>query len=427
MGTGKTVSTLTALDRLYLFGEIERPTLVLAPLRVAASVWPEEIMKWNHLSRFEAAIVTGSADERKRALRKDANLFMMNYDNLPWLMDTLGSRWPFDCVIADESTRLKGFRTKQGAKRLRQLAKQARFTKRWINLTGSPAPNGLVDTWGQNWFLDYGQRLLPSFNQFSNRWFYKSFDGHSLIPHVFAGEQISKAIQDITLTIDIRDYYDISEPIVYPVYVDLPKKVTLLYKEMQRDLCIELENEEVTAFSAAAKSQKLLQLASGAVYVDDGEGKYAIVHDEKIEALKSIVEETNGAPLLVAYHFRSDRERLLKAFPQAVLLDKKPSTIKQWNEGKIRMLLAHPASCGHGLNLQDGGNILVYFSHDWSLENREQILERIGPTRQFQAGHDRPVFVYNIIARGTIDRDVIARTETKASVQDTLKKAMKRG
>jgi SNF2 family DNA or RNA helicase len=436
MGMGKSVSTLTTIDNLILCGE-DAPTLILAPLRVAKSTWPQEARKWDHLKNISVMPVVGSEDERRQALKYDASVYTTNYENIPWLVEHFGKRWPFKTVIADESTRLKGFRTRQGTKRARALGKVAHTNiKRFNILTGTPAPNGLQDLWGQVWFLDAGQRLGRTYTGFRDRWFTTGRDGFSLTPLPHAQEEIQEAIRDICLTIDAKDWFDLKEPIVNNIYVDLPVKARRLYDEMEKEFFIRLESgHEIEAFNVAARTQKLLQIANGACYVDplaeddhDPRSKeWKEIHDVKIQALDEIIEEAAGAPVLVAYHFKSDLARLRKAFPQSRFLDDDPATQRDWNAGRIPILLAHPQSAGHGLNLQDGGNTLVFFAHNWNLEDRLQILERIGPVRQLQAGYEgRDVFIHNIIARDTVDELVMARVETKREVQDILLEALRR-
>ena len=425
MGLGKTVSTLTALDALFLAGE-DAPALVLSPLRVARTTWPEEARKWNHLRHVSVAAVVGTEAERRLALRTGASVFATNYENLPWLVDYFGERWPFQTVVADESTKLKGFRLRQGTKRAKSLAKVAhRYVKRFVQLTGTCAPNGLQDLWGQIWFLDQGQRLGRTFDAFRTRWFRQNFDGYgyTALPH--AQQEIQQLLADICLTVDARDWFDLREPIVNTIYVDLPPKARAIYRKMEKEMFAEIAGHGVEAVNAAARTSKCLQLANGAAYVD-ADGRWEVVHDAKLEALDDVIEEAAGAPVLVAYHFKSDLARLLRAFPQGRPLDQNPETIRDWNAGRIPVLFAHPASAGHGLNLQDGGNILAFFGHNWNLEERLQILERIGPVRQLQAGHDRPVFIHNIVARDTVDELVLERIETKREVQDILLDAMKR-
>lgn len=433
--THNTVTTLTALEVLLTIEDCG-PVLVLAPLRVAQSTWPSEILKWQHLRHMRVSPIVGTESERRKAALRPADIYTINYDNLVWLVELFGDKWPFRTVIADESTRLKGFRLKQGRKRPAALARVAHTRiKRFIELTGTPSPNGLIDLWGQAWFIDAGARLGRTFTAFSERWFRNHPDGYGMVPLPHAQDEITAALSDVCLSIDAKDWFNLKDPIVNNIYVELPPGARKLYRQMERELFIQIDEHEIEAFNAAAKTQKLLQLASGAVYVDpitehDAQPSalkgHKVVHDEKLDALEDVIEEAAGAPIMVAYHFRSDFERIMKRFKHARQLDKNPRTIVEWNEGKIPLLLAHPQSAGHGLNLQYGGNILVFFSHNWNLEDRLQIIERIGPVRQLQAGYDRPVFIHNIIARQTADEMVIERVQTKAEVQDLLKAAMKR-
>jgi SNF2 family DNA or RNA helicase len=431
MGMGKTVSALTALDILEITEP--GPALVIAPLRVAASTWPDEARKWAHLANVEVSAVIGTPAERRAALARPATIYTTNYDNLPWLVEHYGAKWPFRKVVADESTRLKSFRTKQGGKRAHALGRVAHCkVDRFIELTGTPSPNGLQDLWGQAWFLDKGARLGRSFEAFKARWFRSiqvGSDRHAvrLEPLPFAQEQIEGAMRDLCLSFDARDYFDISEPIVNIIRVELPPKARSLYDDMEREMFSTLAcGSEIEALNAASKTIKCLQLANGAVYTDDTCSAFAETHDAKLQALEDILEEAAGMPVLVAYHFKSDLVRLQRAFPKGRALDNNPQTVRDWNAGRIPVLFAHPASAGHGLNLQDGGNILVFFGHWWDLEQYQQIIERIGPTRQMQAGHDRPVFIHHIVAADTVDELVLVRRESKREVQDLLLAAMKR-
>ena len=426
MGLGKTSATLKALDALSLVED--GPALVLAPLRVAQSTWPDEAKKWDDLKHLRIVPIIGDEQARERALRQPADIYTMNYENLVWLVERLGHRWPFATIVADESTKLKSYRTRQGGKRAQALAKVAHtHVRRFIELTGTPSPNGIIDLWGQAWFLDKGHRLGKSFAAFSSRWFktLPTPDGFGMLkPHKHAQAEIEAKLSDICFSINAKDHFDLREPIVNEIMVDLPPKARKIYDDMQREMFAEIEGHGIEAFNAAARTIKCLQLANGAAYTGD-DGSWAEAHDVKLQALEEIVEEASGAPVLVAYHFKSDLARLKHRFPHARELDKDPQTIRDWNAGKIRMLLAHPASAGHGLNLQDGGNILVFFAHWWDLEQHQQIIERIGPTRQAQAGHDRPVFVHHILARGTVDELVLQRIRGKRTVQDLLLEAMK--
>ncbi|MGQ0595820.1 SNF2-related protein [Aquabacterium sp.] len=424
MGMGKTSSTLSAVRDLQMVES--NPVLVLAPKRVAMSTWPDEARKWDHLAGMQIMPVVGSAEERRLALKHDAPVYTTNYENLEWLVDHLGDRWPFETVIADEATRLKSFRLRQGGVRARALGKVAHTkVKRFVELTGTPSPNGLQDLWGQTWFLDAGARLGRTFDAFNKRWFRPAPDGFGTLPFDHSQGEIQAKLRDLCLTVEAKDWFDLREPIVTNIYVDLPIKARRLYRDMEKQMFMEIGEHKVEAFGAAARTIKCLQIANGAAYVGEDTSKWEEVHDAKLQALESIIEEAGGMPVLVAYQFKSDLARLLKAFKKGKHLDADPQTIRDWNAGKIPVLFAHPASAGHGLNLQDGGNILAFFGFDWNLENRLQIIERIGPTRQMQAGHDRPMFIYNIVARDTVDELVLKRVETKREVQDLLLEAMK--
>jgi SNF2 family DNA or RNA helicase len=451
MGTGKTGSSIDAYDTLRMFGEAKH-LLVLAPKRVAKNTWPREVAKWNEsFGHLSVAAAVGTEVERMAALRAKADITTINYDQIPWLVEKAGNQWYWDMVIADESTRLKGLRislqhgrkkdgTKgkefingQGSLRAKALAKVAhKYVHRWINLTGSPAPNGVIDLWGQQWFVDAGRRLGNSFSAYSDRFFraVPGGDGYTKIePMPFSQKIIEDLLRDCCITIDAKDWFDIKAPIERIVGIQLPAAARKQYQEMQKELFTQVlangVNEDVEAFNAGSKSNKCLQIASGNVYYDD-KRNWAKVHDEKIEALKSIVEETNGEPLLVRYCFRPELERIMQAFPKAKFFDDKMSTEEAWNRGEYPMLVTHAASAGHGSSLQDGGRILVDYSQGWNLEEDEQIIERIGPTRQLQSGYDRAVFRYRIVAEDTIEETaVLPRIKHKMSVQDALKEAMK--
>jgi SNF2 family DNA or RNA helicase len=422
MGGGKTVTTLTSLDNLSMVEDVY-PVLVLAPLRVAKTTWPDEIGKWEHLKHLRVSPIIGNAKERQAALDVDADIYTMNYDNLVWLQTALGTNWPFKTVVADEFTRLKSFRLRQGSKRAAALARVAHTkVSRFIGLTGTPNPNGLQDLWGQTWFLDGGERLGKTFSAFSDRWFAKGWDGYSLKPLASAQKEIEDRLRDVCLTVE---GLPVHEPVRNYISVDLPAKARRAYDSMENDMFAELEESGIEAFNAAAKTIKCLQLANGAVYTDHA-GNWEEVHDAKLDALDSVIEEANGAPVLVAYHFKSDLARLQRRYPKGRVLDAKSDTIRDWNAGRVPLLFAHPASAGHGLNLAEGGNILVFFSLNWNLEEHLQIIERIGPMRQAQAGLKRPVFVHYIMARNTVDNMVLGRLQSKKSVQEILLEALKR-
>lgn len=425
MGMGKTVSSLTVIDAVRLVDD--DPILVLAPTRVANTTWPEEAAKWTHTAHLSVVPITGDMQGRVVAVRQRADVHAINYENLPWLIEYWGERWPYRTVIADESTKLKSFRLRQGGKRAQALARVAHTkVKRFIELTGTPSPNGLQDLWGQLWFVDKGVRLGRTYEGFKQRWFRPHPSGFGLeaLPH--AQKEIQELLSDICITVEAKDWFDLREPIVNNIYVDMPARARKTYEDMEKQMFTELDSgHEIEAFNAASRTIKCLQIANGAAYTE-GNTEWQDVHDQKLQALESVVEEANGMPVLVAYHFKSDLARLKKHFPKGRELDKNPKTLTDWNKGKIPLMFAHPQSAGHGLNLQDGGNILVFFAHWWNLEERLQVIERIGPTRQLQAGHDRPVWIHNIIARKTVDELVIERVNTKREVQDILMGAMRR-
>jgi SNF2 family DNA or RNA helicase len=442
MGVGKGAACLTALDRLSLVDDVW-PALVLGPLRVARKVWSDEVAKWSHLAHLRVSRVIGSAAERAAALLRPADLYTLNYENLPWLVEHLGDRWPFRTVVADESTKLKNFRLAQGGVRAQALGTLAHSkVRRWVNLTGTPTPNGLRDLWGQCWFLDEGQRLGRTWSGFEQRWFaYKRITDAitkkpGILPVIMpsADREIHGLIHDVSLSVDLKDYVDVREPVRRRIPVELPKNVRKLYRDMEREMFMAIAGHEVEAVNAASKTIKCLQLANGAVYVDpaiEGDShpkarEFLEVHDRKLEALQSVIEEAGGMPVLVAYQFRSDLARLQKAFPKGRHLNTEQDE-DDFKAGRIPVLFAHPASAGHGIDgFQDVTNIIAFFGQWWDLELRDQIIGRIGPVRQLQSGHDRPVFVYDIVAEDTVDELVLARHDTKRGVQDLLIEAMKR-
>lgn len=426
MGSGKTVAMLTAVENLSAVEDIY-PILVIAPLRVAQTTWPNEVREWSHLRHLRVSVITGSPAQRGKAVAKRADIYTINYEGLPWLVEHLGDRWPFGMIVADESTRLKGFRTRQGGKRAKALSKVAFRSPRFVGLSGTPVSNGIIDIWGQAYFCDQGARLMRTFRAFTNRWFRsvqvgQDFRAIKLVPHEHSQGEIEDKLSDICLSLNAKDHFDLKDPIVNILRVTLPPAAEKMYREMEREMYIELH--DVEAVNAASKTIKCLQLANGAIYTDD-KGAWAPVHDMKLQALESIIEEAAGAAILVAYNFKSDLARLTQRFPQAKVLGKDPQIITDWNAGKIPLLFLHPKSAGHGLSLQHGGNILVFFGIDWNLEERLQVIERIGPVRQLQSGYDRPVFIHYIIAEKTIDEVVLARVDEKKTVLDSLMEAMK--
>jgi SNF2 family DNA or RNA helicase len=431
MGMGKTVASLTAIDAMNVEEGTEL-TLVLGPLRVIESTWPRECAKWHHLTEIEFQPITGPREQRLRALKADANVFGVNYENVPWLIrEYADRRWPFRRVIADESRRLSNFRIKQGGKRSASLASVAhQEVGMWSNLTGTPAPKGLVDLWGPQWFVDRGASLGRTYTAFVQRWFSKAWDGYGVDPKESAQAQIQDAIRSTTIALDPKDWFDLEEPIVRNIKVDLPPEARRRYREMEKQMFTELTtpsgNRGVEALNAAAKSMKCLQIASGSVWVDTAAKLVSEVHEAKLDALDSLLSEAGGMPLLVVYQWVPSKDALLRRFPKFKFYDGKQSTEDNWNAGRYPGMVIHPQSGGHGLNLQYGSNITVHYDQWWDLETYQQVNERLGPVRQLQSGLNRNSWVYHLLASDTVDEDVLVRRETKREVQDILLDAMKR-
>ena len=435
MGLGKSASVLLTLEKLAPTEDVY-PVLIIAPLRVARKTWREEIDKWDAFSHLKVSQIIGSAAERLKAFEAKAHVYTINYESLVWLIDTCNGKWPFKTIVCDESSKLKNFRgsiqtSKAGkrfirtdsGKRTGALARVAFKTPRFIQLTGTPAPKGIENLWAQLFFLDGGERLGRTFSKFAQRWFVPHLFG--IIPLPTAQVEVQDAIKDICLTINPADWFDLQTPIHRIVEIELPTKARNLYKDMEKRFFLTIDNTSVEALNAAAKTIKCLQLANGAIYTDET-GTWSETHDEKILALQEIIDSASGMPVLVAYQFQSDLSRLLKAFPTGRVL-KTERDEDDFKAGKIPILFAHPASAGHGIDgFQKVTNTIVFFSGWWDLELRLQIIERIGPVRQIQSGMNRPVFVYDIVARNTIDELVLERHATKASVQAILLAALNR-
>lgn len=449
MGMGKTSAALSVIEILNMFDP--SPTLVLGPKRVARYTWPNEAAKWDHLKSLRVVPIVGNLDSRVLALKElmweSANVFTINYENLPWLVERLGDAWPFTKVIADEATKLKSYRgsiqtsangkefvRNDGGKRARALGKIAHTkVKHWINLTGTPSPNGLKDLWGQQWFIDGGKRLGRTFGAFKQRWFQAVPDGYGIAPLPFAQEQIQDALRDVCVSLRPEDYFDLQKPIVNNIYVDLPREARVRYREMERTMFTQIQGRSIEAFNAAARTMKCLQLANGAVYVDpsadtDANPKskeWKEVHDEKLLALDSVIEEAGGMPVFVVYEFRSDLARILKHVAGAVDIGTAEG-MRKFMAGEAVIGCGHPQSIGHGIDgMQNVTNQICFFGHNWNLELYQQVIERIGPTRQAQSGYKRPVFIHHIIASRTVDEMVMDRRESKREVQDILLEYMR--
>jgi SNF2 family DNA or RNA helicase len=416
-GFGKTAMVYTLLDHLLLAGSGFFPALVIAPKMVCDLTWPKEVQKWKQFAHIRVSKVLGTPAERADALIREADVYVINFDNLPWLVERMGEHWPFRIIVIDESTRIKGFRLKKGRKRAHLLSTVIEKAGRVIELSGTPAPNGLRDLWGQLYFVDKGARLGHSYGAFMDRWFTVSQYDNSVKPRPHAEKEIYAAISDITLALRPEDWFDIDEPIEIQREVTLPPDAMKQYEKMEKEFFLEIGDSEIDALNAMALSQKLLQIASGSMY--DNEKNVHLIHEAKLDMLESIIEESGGESILVAYHYQFEVEMLRKRFPNIVMF-KGVKEQDAWNRGEIALMAAHPMSAGHGIDLQDGGRILVFLTQTWNLEYRLQIIERIGSVRQLQSGNPRAVLIYDIIASGTIDEEVLAAAEGKLTVQQSL-------
>ena len=446
-GMGKTACSIMIMEIRSLVAD-SYPALAIGPLRVANSVWNREVGKWAQFKGIRVSKILGSLDERIKAINTPAEIYTIHYGLLTWLhkyLEENGKPWPFKTVIADESTRLKharpSFRKNKksgkvslyiaGSVNAGALARYAPRTPYWINMTGTYTPNGLQDAWGQQWYIDFGEALGNSYDAFTKRWFYQrrgtSAEQAVFEPHAHAMDEITRRLKSTTISLDAYDYFDVAKPREVDIEVELPEKHMKAYRKLHREAVLKLENEKViTAVNAGAITNKCLQYASGNIYDADRVSHH--IHDEKLDALDSLQMSLGGAPLLVGYHFIPTREAILKRFPFARLLpsDGRQKAVEDaWNEGRIPMLVVHPASAGHGLDLQHGGHNLCIVDPYWDFEMYAQLIERIGPVRQKQAGYDRLVSVYRLRTKNTFDGVVIDRLSTKASVESAVREAMK--
>lgn len=440
MGIGKTSATLYALAQLGLLGEIDvrNPILVIGPMRVARDTWPDEVSKWHQFRDVRVVPIVGTPAERLAKLRIRAHIYTISYELVPWLVEQWLARWPYRIVIADESDRLKGYRPKgdtkkstgfsqsskagKSGKRAYQLARVAHnLVDRWINLTGTPASAGLKDLWGQTWYLDRGERLGWTYTAFKDRWFRQKWSGFGIEPMPNAIKEIPAAIHDLYLTVDPKDYFNLQEPIYTRLEFDLPAKAKAIYKKLEDESYVEIEElgARLNAVNAAALTQKLLQAANGAVYTERPE--WVELHDRKLEILDSVVCEAAGSPVLVAYAFQSDKHRILKWFGKQAMDISTPAGLKAFKSGNVRVGVAHPKSMGHGIDgLQHVCNKIAFFGHDWKTGERMQIIERVGAMRQFQIGRTEPMWIYDIVARDTEDQNVMLVHHENRSIQDVI-------
>lgn len=420
MGLGKTVSTLTALDFLIAMGIVKR-VLILAPKRVALHTWPDEFDLWEHTHELTRTVIVGSPAQRGKALKQKTQFHIINDDLLVWLVEYWGKDWPYDTVVIDEASRFKS----HAAKKFKAMRKVRPRLERIIELTGTPAAQSLLSLWSQIFMLDVGRRLGKTWTFFRNNYFTSDYQGYTWTPKKGTREAIERAIRDVCLSLRAKDHLDLEKPVALYDWVDLPAKAAAEYKEVNRHLYAEIFGEEVVAANAAVKSGKLSQIAQGAVYVgEEGEERRTVaVHDEKLDKLEEIIEKRAGQNILLAYQFKSDLERLQARFPYIRTLD--DTTPAQWNEGSVKLLAVHPQSAGHGLNLQHGGHVIVWFGLTWSLELYQQFNARLA-----RSGQEFVVFIHHILARGTVDEvkkaSLAERDTTQSAVMDALRRHMRK-
>lgn len=400
--------------------------LVIAPLRVARDTWPAEIRKWDHLRDLDASVIIGDVKTRTAAINRPAMVYIINRENTKWLVEYYeknGRRWDFDCVVIDE---LSSFKNHQ-SQRFKWLRKIRPYVKRWIGLTGTPTSNGLMDLWAEIGILDGGERLGRFIGRFREAYFRPSaMNPHTGIVYQYAlragaEEQIYRKISDITISMKALDYLQMPECISVSHEVEMSPAERDIYDKMKNDLIIPLEDGDIDAVNAASLSNKLLQMSNGAVY--DENGNVRLIHQRKLEMLEDLIEAANGQPVLVAYWFRHDKARIhgyLKSIGYEPREIKESKDIQDWNSGKIPVALIHPASAGHGLNIQDGGHILIWFGLTWSLELYMQANARL-----WRQGQKSTVTIHHIVTKGTVDEDVMAVLEAKDVTQEKLIAAVK--
>lgn len=410
MGLGKTIITLTALWQLALDSFDVSRILVIAPKRVAADTWPKELTKWEHLKGLDASLVMGTQAEREAALRRKTFLYIINRENVSWLVEN--HPWDFDMVVIDE---LSSFKSNQ-AQRFKAMKKVRPLVSRIVGLTGTPAPNSLLDLWPEMYLMDMGQRLGRFIGGFRDRFFTPDKRNREIIysykPREGAEEAIYGLISDICISMKAVDYLDMPELIMNRVEVSMDSRERKIYDDFQRDMVVSLQGEELDAVNAAALSGKLTQMANGAVY---GENRKVLhIHDRKLDALEDLMEAANGKPLLVAYWYEHDLQRIKARFKNARCIDT-TQDIDDWNAGKIPLALIHPASAGHGLNLQDGGCTIVWFGLTWSLELYQQLNARL-----WRQGQKHTVVIHHIVTKDTHDEDVLRALDNKDTRQSAL-------
>lgn len=422
MGLGKTVITLTALHDLKYYRYSMRKALVIAPKKVAEGTWTGEASKWAHLDRLRISVVIGSEDVRIKALKADADVYVINRENVQWLAGYYKQKWPFDVVVLDESSSFKNHQ----AKRFKALKSMLPHINRLIELTGTPSPHGLTDLWAQVYLLDGGKRLGRTISVYRDIYFVADQRSRNIIysykPRDGAEEAIYKAISDICISMSAEDYLTLPDMIIDDVPVQLDKAAARAYETLERDMLVSVADAaDITATTAATLCGKLLQLCNGAIYDDDG--KAHGIHRCKIDALIETLEQLNGQHAIVYYYFQHDRERVTEALRKAghnYKVYKDARDAEAWNAGEIDVLLAQPASCGYGLNLQAGGHHIIWFGLTWSLEEYQQANARL-----HRQGQTEPVIIHRLITKGGIDENVIESLSGKAHAQDGLLEALK--
>lgn len=416
MGLGKTVITLTAIDVLIneLF-EVDR-VLVIAPKRVAEDTWTREHAKWDHLRHLRVSKVLGSPEQRRRALAVDADIYVIGRDNVVWLVEQCRQGWPFDMVVIDE---LSSFKNPQ-AKRFRALKKVIPKASRVVGLTGTPSANGLMDLWAEIYLLDRGERLGHTLGAYREKYFRPGARNGYVVfkwePLRGSREKIEAAISDICISMSADDYLTLPKRIDNLIPVKLSPQEMKQYKTMEAEQLLHIDDEDVVALNAAAVMTKLLQIANGSVY--SHEGNVVRLHDAKLEALLEIIDTTDS-PVLIFYSYKHDLTAIKAAIPGARTLDG-PEDIAEWNAGRVQVLLAHPASVGYGLNLQEGGHVIVWYGLTWSLELYQQANARL-----YRQGQDKPVIIHHLIAEGTVDEQVMRALQEKDMSQAALMAALK--
>ena len=421
MGLGKTVITLTAFRKLKFERWCVNKMLVIAPKMVAEDTWQTEARKWNHLQGLRVVGILGTATQRIHALAQTADVYVINRENTQWLVEFYGRNWPFDMVVLDESSSFKNHQ----AKRFRALRTVRPRINRLVELTGTPNPHGLMDLWSQVFLLDGGKRLGRTISVYRDMFFLPDKRNRTTIftyaPREGAAEEIQHRISDICVSMKASDYLDLPDMVYEDIPVILDKNAQKAYDELERDAVLEVEEETVTATSAAALSSKLLQLCSGAVYDEDRQVVH--VHDCKIASLMETIEQLNGQHAIICYYFNHDRDRIVEALKDTGLTVRVYADAKDkddWNAGKIDLLLLHPASCGRGLNLQEGGHHIIWFTLTWSLEDYQQTNKRL-----HRQGQEYPVIVHHLVVKGGRDEDVIRSLEDKDNVQESLLQSLK--